>query len=171
MLWIEPTARQDTQRGVHLTEVTPRSRDHDEQLRSSLGIQPSDIRIVQHARRLRRTSESSFGICHHGEIARIAGDPSCRAQLAEGLGPLLRAVGRDADRLSHRTDPGGSGAGRPRVIERPTRVVVEEQAGRGQVGADDLGVRLRQAAQVRAHLAIQEMDGGSVWDGGLPLSR
>jgi hypothetical protein len=39
------------------------------------------------------------------------------------------------------------------------------------VRADDLGVRFRQAAQVRAHLAIQEMDGGSVWDCGLPLSR
>jgi hypothetical protein len=57
------------------------------------------------------------------------------------------------------------------VIERPTRIVVEEQAGRGQVGADNLGVRLRQAAQVRAHVAIQEMDGGSVWDGGLRLGR
>ena len=93
------------------------------------------------------------------------------AQLAKGLGPLLRAVGRDADRLSHRTDPGGSGAGRPRVIERPTRVVVEEQAGRGQMCADNLGVRFRQAAQVRAHVAIQEMDGGSVWDGRLRLGR
>lgn len=130
MLWIEPAARQDTQRGVHLTEVTPRSRDHDEQLGSSLCIQARDIRIVEQAQRLSRTSERSFGISDHGEIARIAGDPSRRTQLAERLGPLLRAVGRDADRLPYSTDPGSSGAGSPRVIERPKWVVVEELASR-----------------------------------------
>ena len=130
MLWIEPAARQDTQRGVHLTEVTPRSRDHDEQLGSSLCIQARDIRIVEQAQRLSRTSERSFGISDHGEIARIAGDPSRRTQLAERLGPLLRAVGRDADRLPYSTDPGSSGAGSPRVIERPKWVVVEGLASR-----------------------------------------
>jgi len=130
-LRVQTSASQHREGSVYLAKVTPRPGDHDEQFRSGLRIQPRNIRIVEHAQRLSRTSERPIGISDHGEIARIAGDPSRRTQLAERLGPLLGAVGRDADRLPYSTDPGSSGAGSPRVIERPKWVVVEELASRG----------------------------------------
>jgi hypothetical protein len=169
-LGIEPAAGQHPQGSIHLTEVPSRPGDDDEQLRSGFSIQTGHVRIIEQAQCLSRATECSFRIRDHGEVAGISGDPPGRAQLAERLGPLLRAVGRDADRFPNDTDPSGSGASGARVLEGPERIVLEVFAGRGEVGTNDLGGRLRQTAQIGPHLPIQKMDGGAVWDGRFALS-
>ena len=87
----------------------------DEQFDLAGPVERGCFRAVHHGQRAIQASQRAFRIGHHRQVRLPAGEPSRRAQLGKGLGPLADPVGGDPGRLTDDADPGREVAGHPRV--------------------------------------------------------
>src|SRR4051794_10533882 len=88
-------------------------------------------------------------------MGRVPGHPPDGAKLGERRSIVARAVRRDAGGLPRDREPRSKMTGVPGVLPGPLGVVVQDAAGGDQVRRDLVGERRRQAAELRAGLAVQ----------------
>ncbi len=149
--------------GLRPALVSPDPGLDDEQLDLAGPVERGCFRAVHHGQRAIQASQRAFRIGHHRQVRLPAGEPSRRAQLGKGLGPLANAVGGDPGRLTDHADPGREVAGHPRVRVGAFRIRLE--LGGDQPPAHGVGQVGRQGPQFGPGARLQPVGGRIVRDG------
>jgi hypothetical protein len=109
-------------------------------------------------------SEGAFAVHHLGKVGVVTGDPAIRPELAQCLGILPRAVGRQPDGLPHTAESAAASTSRQGVLERELWIDLEQAAGHDQVLGHPGTIALVQGVQFATGRPIQFLAGDILVD-------
>ncbi|MEU3167319.1 hypothetical protein [Streptosporangium sp. NPDC006930] len=147
-------------RGVVLAEVSPGAGLHDGEFDLADAVEPLGLLGTDQVKRTFGAAKTALAVRHDRQERVGTCHPASRAQIAERLGEVTGAVGRDTDGLTDHSDPGREAACDLRVLVGPLRVVLAKSPlGRHEMTGDQIREVERKRTQLFADLLVELLRG------------